>query len=171
MAFKALLNNPLWPIAPKVTLLTWLPFPRLCSSLLCHYCSKKKPPERAFTKMRLHKLSILTITCVGTTIHLRLIKSSLPSPYPLRHWSDKLFQALSHFSILQAMESRAGPGNEARTDKLSTITMGLLDIPSYFAYKECGATIYWSAHPKNDRHTRTSFKQVVAHEWHTHIFA
>ena len=50
-------------------------------------------------------------TCVGTsTIRLRSIKSSLP----LRHSRDKLFQALSRFSVLEAMESWAGPGNEAR---------------------------------------------------------
>ena len=33
---------------------------------------------------------------------------------PLHHSRDELSQALSHFSVLQAMESWAGPGNEAR---------------------------------------------------------
>ena len=52
---------------------------------------------------------------MGTsTICLHSIKSSLPFSLPLRHSRDKLSQALSHFSILQVMESWAGPGNEAR---------------------------------------------------------
>jgi len=52
---------------------------------------------------------------VGTsTIRLRSIKSSLPSLYPLRHSRDKIFQALYCFFVLQATESWAGPGNEAR---------------------------------------------------------
>ena len=51
---------------------------------------------------------------MGTsTIHLRSIKSSLPSLYPLRHSRDKIFQALYRFSVLQAAKSWAGPGNEA----------------------------------------------------------
>ena len=51
---------------------------------------------------------------MGTsTIRLRSIKSSLPSLYPLRHSRDKIFQALYRFSVLQATESWAGPGNEA----------------------------------------------------------
>ena len=51
-------------------------------------------------------------TGVGTsTICLRSIKSSL---YPLRHSSDKIFQALYRFSVLQVTESWVGPGNEAR---------------------------------------------------------
>ena len=36
------------------------------------------------------------------------------STYPLHHSRDKLFQALSHFSVLQEMESWAGPGKQAR---------------------------------------------------------
>ena len=53
-------------------------------------------------------------TCVGTsTIRLRSIKSSLPFSLPLRHSRDKLFQALSRFSVLEVTESWAGPGNEA----------------------------------------------------------
>ena len=51
---------------------------------------------------------------MGTsTIRLRSIKSSLPFSLPLCHSRDKLFQALSRFSVLQAKESWAGPGNEA----------------------------------------------------------
>ena len=51
---------------------------------------------------------------MGTsTIHLRSIKSSLPSLYPLRHSRDKIYQALYRFSILQVTKSWAGPGNEA----------------------------------------------------------
>ena len=34
-------------------------FPRLCSSFLCTYCSKKKMPERAPTKTQLCVLSII----------------------------------------------------------------------------------------------------------------
>ena len=47
-------------------------------------------------------------------IRLRSIKSSLPFSLPLRHSRDKLFQALSRFSVLEATESWAGPGNEAK---------------------------------------------------------
>ena len=53
---------------------------------------------------------------MGTlTIRLRSIKSSSPFSLPLRHSRDKLFQALSRFSVLEATESWAGPGNEANT--------------------------------------------------------
>ena len=55
---------------------------------------------------------------MGTsTIRLRSIKSSLPFSLPLRHSRDKLFQALSRFSVLEATESWAGPGNEAMLGK------------------------------------------------------
>ena len=47
----------------------------------------------------------------------RQIRVSLPFSLPLRHSRDKLFQALSRFSVLKATESWAGPGNEA-TPKL-----------------------------------------------------
>ena len=117
------------PVHSKITLtysLTWQTdrctprrmafkaFPRLCSSFLCAYCSKKLP-ERAPTKKQLRVLSIIDqLPCVGTaTIRLRSIKSSLPFSLPLRHSRDELFQALYHFSVLQATESWAGPGNEA----------------------------------------------------------
>ena len=51
---------------------------------------------------------------MGTsTIRLRSIKFSLPFSLPLCHSRDKLFQALSRLSVLQATESWAGPGNEA----------------------------------------------------------
>ena len=46
MAFKALLNAKAWP------------FPSLCSSFLCAYCSKKLP-ERAPTKKKLRVLLII----------------------------------------------------------------------------------------------------------------
>ena len=49
MAFKVLLNAK----AAR-------PFPRLCSSFLCVYCSKKLP-ERAPTKTQLHVLSIYIV--------------------------------------------------------------------------------------------------------------
>ena len=63
-------------------------------------------------------------TCMGTsTIHLCSIKSCLPFSLLLRHSRDKLSQALSCFSILQATESWAGPGNEARIKVLCWIML------------------------------------------------
>ena len=56
-----------------------------------------------------------TTMCVGmSTVRLHLIKSSLPSLYPLRHSCNELFQALYRFSVQQATQSWAGPGNVAR---------------------------------------------------------
>ena len=43
----------------------------------------------------------------------RSIKVFLPAFYPWRHSREKMYQALSCFSILQVTESWAGPGNEA----------------------------------------------------------
>ena len=102
MAFKALLNAKARP------------FPSLCSSVLCTYCLKKLP-ERAPTKEQLtYTVDYRSTTCVGiSTICLHSIKSSLPFSLPLCHSRDKLFQALSHFSILEVTESWVGPGNEA----------------------------------------------------------
>ena len=101
MAFRALLNAKARP------------FPSLCSSFLCAYCSKKLL-EQALTKKQLRTVDYRSTTCVGiSTIRLRSIKSSLPFSLPLRHSRDKLFQALSRFSILEATESWTGPGNEA----------------------------------------------------------
>ena len=71
MAFKALLNAKARP------------FPSLCSSFLCAYCSKKLP-ERAPTKTATCTVDYRSTTCVGTsTICLRSIKSSLPFSLPL----------------------------------------------------------------------------------------
>ena len=62
---------------------------------------------------------------MGTpTIRLRSIKSSLPFSLPLRHSRDKLSQALSRFSVLQATESWAGPGNEANASLLPRPSWG-----------------------------------------------
>ena len=89
------------------------PFSKLCSSLLCAYCSNKLP-ERGPSKARVRVLAIdYATTGVGTSMIRRSIKSSLPSLYPLRHSCDKIFQALHRFSVLQATKSWAGPGNEA----------------------------------------------------------
>ena len=110
MTFKALLNAKARP------------FPSLCSSFLCAYCSKKLPERAPTKKKQLRVLSIVDqlYTCVGTsTTRLRSIKSSLPFSLPLRHSRDKLFQALSRFSVLEATESWAGPGNEARLSTTS----------------------------------------------------
>ena len=54
-------------------------FPRLCSSLLCAYCSIKLP-QRAPAKTWLHVSTVdYATTCVGTlTIRLRSVKPSLP---------------------------------------------------------------------------------------------
>ena len=69
MAFKVLLNTKARP------------FPSLCSSFLCTYCSKKNPPEWASHKKKTATCTVdcQSTTCVGTsTIHLHSIKSSLP---------------------------------------------------------------------------------------------
>ena len=48
---------------------------------------------------------LCTVNCMGTsTICVCSVKSSPPSLYPLHHSYDKLFQTLSHFSVLQATE-------------------------------------------------------------------
>ena len=91
-----------------------------CAPLLCFaqpfsVLIGKKLPEWAPTKTRLHVLLIYqyATACMGTPmICLHSIKSSLPSLYPVHHSRDKLFQALYLFSVLYAMESWAGPGNE-----------------------------------------------------------
>ena len=92
------------------------PFSKLCSRLLCTYFLNELP-EQGPTKARLRILSITQVasTGVGTlTICLRLIKSSLPSLYPLSHSCKWIIPAaIYHFSILQVMESWVGPGNEA----------------------------------------------------------
>ena len=74
--------------------------------------------ERAPTKKKATcTVDYRSTTCVGiSTIRLRSIKSSLPFSLPLRHSRDELFQALYRFSILQATESWAGPGNEANLE-------------------------------------------------------
>ena len=70
--------------------------------------------------MQLRVLSFINryaITYVGTSTTAYAQLSPLyPSLYPLCHSRDKLFQALSRFSVLQAMESLAGPRNVARKD-------------------------------------------------------
>ena len=45
---------------------------------------------------------------------LPMLSYIVSSLYPLCHSHEKLFQALSHFSVLQMRESWARPGNEAR---------------------------------------------------------
>ena len=89
--------------------------PFLCSNFLCHYCSKKKNlPERAPTKTRC-RLSIdaqLRAWAHQQSAYVQL--SPLPSLCPLCHSRDKLFQALSRFSVLQVTKNWARPRNEAR---------------------------------------------------------
>ena len=60
-------------------------------------------------------------TCMGTsTICLHKLNSILPSVHLLRHLHDKLFLALSHYSVLQTTE----PGSEA-TYLVFVIEVGL----------------------------------------------
>ena len=101
-AFKALLNAK----AAR-------PFPRLCSSFLCAYCSKKLP-ERAPTTKQLRVLSI--IDQLRAWAHRRSAYAQLsplyPSLYPyIIHVIN--YTRLSPLSVLQATESWAGPGYEA----------------------------------------------------------
>ena len=99
MAFKALLNA-------KAA----FPSP----SFLCAYCSKKTRQNGLLLKHSYVYCQLLINYVLGTSaIRLRSIKSSLPFSLPLRHSRNKLFQALYRFSVLQATESWAGPGNEA----------------------------------------------------------
>ena len=49
--------------------------------------------------------------CVGTHRQSAYTHVS-PCLHPLGYSRDKLFQALSHFFILEVTESWAGPGNE-----------------------------------------------------------
>ena len=96
----------------------FLGFAQVFSALIV----RKKLPERTPTSLvpRLWvrgctcTVDYRPTTCVGTSaIRLCSIKSSLPFSLPLRHSRDELFQALYRFSVLQATESWAGPGNEA----------------------------------------------------------
>ena len=113
MAFKALLNA-------KAA-----PFPRLCSSFLCAYCSKKLP-ERAPTTKQLRVLSdYRSTTCVGTsTIRLRSIKSSLPFSLPLRHSRDKLYQALPAFLYCKRWKAGQGLGTRLLLQCMMAIADG-----------------------------------------------
>ena len=56
---------------------------------------------------------MLALFAVLGPVHPRTIKPFLPSFLSWRHSREKRYQALSHFSILIATESWAGPGNEA----------------------------------------------------------
>ena len=87
-------------------------FSKLCSSLLCAYCSNKLQ-EWGPTQARLCLLSIMQLRAWA---HQRSAYTQLSPLYLLSTFSlpsDKLFQALSHFSVLQVAESWAGPGNKA----------------------------------------------------------
>ena len=87
------------------------PFPGF-ACLLCTYCTRTGSCWNTATCT-----ADYAIMCVGTSvICLRSIESSLPSLY-LYVTRDKLFQALSRFSALQAMESWVGPGNKT-SDKV-----------------------------------------------------
>ena len=70
---------------------------RLCSSLHCAYCLKKNPARMGSYYNMATCTDDYATMCPGTVmIHLRSIKSSLPSFYPL---CDNLYQALYHFSF------------------------------------------------------------------------
>ena len=62
-----------------------------------------------------------------------------PSLNPLRHSRDKFFQALSRFSILQATESWAGPGNEANSS--SPFTMEVTTRTSWLVLCSADCTL------------------------------
>ena len=55
---------------------------------------------------------MLVLFAVLGPVHPRTVKLFLPSFLSQRHSREKRYQALSNFSILIAMESWAGPGNE-----------------------------------------------------------
>ena len=92
------------------------PFSQAFSALIVRInCQNRVPLKHGFVYCRFI-YATTGATCVGiSTIRLRSIKSSLPSLYSLRHSSDKIFQALYRFSVLQAtkFKSWAGSGNEA----------------------------------------------------------
>ena len=90
-------------------------FLSFAQAFFCGYCSNKQP-EWAPTKTWLCVLSIMQLWAWARQRSTYVQLSPLyriPSLYPLRHSCDKLFKALSCFSVLQAMKSWAGPGNEA----------------------------------------------------------
>ena len=104
MAFKTLLNAGGSPFLAFAQVFSVLIFEKNCQNGLL-----------LILKTAMCTVDYRSTTCVGTsTIRLRSIKSSLPFSLPLRHSRDKLFQALSRFSVLEATESWAGPGNEAK---------------------------------------------------------
>ena len=88
----------------------FLAFAQVFSALIV----QKKLPERAPTKKQLRVLSIidqLRVWAHRRSAYAQL--SPLPFSLPLRHSCDKLFQALSCFSVLKVTESWVGLGNEA----------------------------------------------------------
>ena len=128
MAFKALLNAKARP------------FPSLRSSFLCAYCSKKLP-ERAPTKKKTATCTVdcRSTTCVGTsTIRLRSIKSSLP----LRHSRDKLFQALSRFSVLEVVSCPdPTPHGEEKGSGYNTTSRSTLEGRNQINFKQARGII------------------------------
>ena len=95
-------------------------------------------PENEFHSTRTGLLDTCTctvnyaITCIGTsTIRLHSIKSSLPFLYALRHSHDKLLKVLYCFSILQVMESWAGPENEANRNSLNRMMCCSFTLTSF----------------------------------------
>jgi len=106
-------------------------------------------PENEFHSTRTGLLDTCTctvnyaITCIGTsTIRLHSIKSSLPFLYALRHSHDKLLKVLYCFSILQVMESWAGPENEANRNSLNRMLCCSFTLTSFPALPS-GCLISW----------------------------
>ena len=95
---------PRWPFPTKAL---------LKSSLLILFGGKL--PEHVPTKTQLRELFIIDqyAIYVHAWAHRWFAHTQLSSLYPLCHSPDKLFQALYHFSLLQATESWVGPGNKA----------------------------------------------------------
>ena len=129
-------------------------------------------PENEFHSTRTGLLATCTctvnyaITCIGTsTIRLHSIKSSLPSLYALRHSHDKLLKVLYRFSILQVMESWAGPENEANRNSLNRMLCCSFTLTSFPALPS-GCLISWFMYQTvNHSGTRECRLFIVYNSW------
>ena len=142
------------------------PFPRLCSALLIQRNGLLLKHSYMYCRL------LRSTTCVGTsTIRLCSIKSSLP----LRHSRDKLYHALSHFFILQAMESWAGPGNEHKLFTISLLVFeasaALLSSVMHFVHVNSSCEVWWvSWSPKPTTTNFDSGSVPLPHIWKLAVF-